>query len=157
MLELDSREGVRSWAMRLAGGEDKVVISDVRFPEDVSGEDGSDGDDDEVEEEEEEESAEEEVVAKRGRRGKGKVGLKVTSKGKENGKLKRGAKAPSVPKTNSSSPTVDDILVKLNGSQVKGKADKEGEWGVDVSNGRHVLEVGLKGGVIWKVYVERRL
>ena len=47
-----------------------------------------------------------------------------------------------------------EVIVKLNGVAKIRKDGKE-EWDVDLHVGSNVLEVGEKGGCIWRVYLER--
>ena len=65
-------------------------------------------------------------------------------------------------------PTIEDILVKLNGIQLNSRPDTPSslsddvktalEWDIEVTSGSHVLEVAQKSrGTAWKVYIERRV
>jgi chromatin structure-remodeling complex subunit RSC4 len=145
--------------MRLCPGETAVSVADVQFlpAEDDIGE-GSGGEEDDHEEHGEkddddgdESTIEVETPTRNGRR-------KKKGRGRAKGRSAAlTAKAKS--KTNVKKPKTvllpEDVHVKLNGSQMKAKEDNSGEWFVELPIGSHVLEVGTKGGMVWKVFVER--
>jgi chromatin structure-remodeling complex subunit RSC4 len=152
---LDHEEGVRTWAMRLGHGETAVSITDVTFlPADDDNADGSgeeDDHDDHDDDEGDESAMEVEAPAKNGRRkkkargrAKGRAAV-LTAKAKSKSNFKK-PKTVLLP---------EDVQVKLNGSQVKAKEDANEEWYVELPVGSHVLEVGTKGGMVWKVFAEK--
>ncbi len=129
---LSHRDGVKSWAIRLGPEEQTLSISDVTFIQD---EDDSSGDEDDME-------VDNQPAAKpkrgRGRPPKTKSETAVTKVKSKGGKKK---------------PKLGEIQVKLNG-QVK-DVDGKDTWNISVPVGNSTLEVGEKGGLIWKVYTQR--
>ncbi|KAF8846080.1 Bromodomain-containing protein [Paxillus ammoniavirescens] len=151
-LWLDHRDGVKSWAVRLGQGEKSLCVAEVKFFGDED-RDSSDEDADvnELEEEEQEEEEEEPIPKKRGR-GRPPKNPKAKAKAAAAAKkadlaLKKPPKAPTPPR--------ESIQIILNGTLISGKPDQEGVWDVELQVGTNVLEVGEKGGHIWKVYLER--
>ena len=145
--------------MKLGHGEKALTIANVRF---LGGEEESSGDEEDVDrkEEEEEDGLDTDDVPVRNGRKKGK------GKGKGRG---RGSAAKAGPaavlekgkskeilakKAKRSVPLLDDVQVKLNGTLVTGEEGKW-EWFVELPIGSHVVEVGAKGGMIWRVFAER--
>ncbi|KAL4070665.1 RSC complex protein [Scleroderma citrinum] len=134
---LDHRDGVKSWAIRLGQGEGSLLVADVKF----LGEDDRDSTDEETREEEIEEPA----IKKRGR-----------------GRMKNSkAKVKSTPVKKSdhttkkvSTPPHESIQIILNGTPVSSKTGEAG-WEMELQHGSNVLEVGEKGGHVWKVYLEK--
>jgi chromatin structure-remodeling complex subunit RSC4 len=151
-------DGVKNWAMRLGQGENALAVADVRF---LAGEEeessGDEGEDDQKDEEgnENESEAEVDVPVRNGRkrgRGRGR-GRTKGGAAKAIAAEKAKAKEPAV-KKGKKMPAPEDVQVKLNGVLVDPKEEK-GEWHVELLVGAHVLEVGSKGGAVWKVFVER--
>ncbi|KAH7886072.1 RSC complex protein [Phlebopus sp. FC_14] len=148
-LYLDYRDGVKSWAMRLGQGEESVSVGEVKFIGDAE-HDGSDEEAD-VQDVEEEEEEEEPAPKKRGRgrppknpKGKAKV-VATTRKGD-----------PALKKSHKPSDhSHEGIQIILNGTLVLEKADEEGVWDMELQVGSNVLEIGEKGGHVWKVFLER--
>ncbi|KAG8219550.1 Bromodomain-containing protein [Butyriboletus roseoflavus] len=144
---LDHRDGVRSWAIKLGHGEISISLSiaEIKFLGDED-RDSSDEDADAHDLEEEEE----EVPKKRGR-GRppknSKVKAKVVTAKKSDFAGKKTLKAAT--------PTRESIQIVLNGKPVGEKPEQEGVWDMDLQTGMNVLEVGEKGGHVWKVYFER--
>jgi hypothetical protein len=143
--------------MRLGQGEGAVSVADVRFFGDDEEEQGGE-DDPHDPEEAEEEAVDTELVSKNGKgkakRGRGrppKNSTRVAVVAKPT-KVTRSTK-PAPPKA--VTPLQDSIKIRLNGSVVQGKGDREGEWDVELRPGSNVLEVGEEGGMTWKVYMER--
>ncbi|KIK70664.1 hypothetical protein GYMLUDRAFT_973634 [Collybiopsis luxurians FD-317 M1] len=138
VLRLDHRDGVTNWAMRLERDEKGLSVREIVFmaepgdssEEDDDGEDDTDGD-----------TAEPEQPIKKRGRGRppkiSKVGVKSASPRKKRVK-KRG-----------------ETQVKLNGSYIGEDEENGGGWSVELATGRNILEVGEKGGLMWKVYAER--
>ncbi|KAF9041781.1 Bromodomain-containing protein [Hymenopellis radicata] len=130
---LSHRDGVKSWAIRLGPEEQTLSVSNVTFIQDDEDESSGDEDDMEVDDQ----------PAAKPKRGRGRppktksetAGTKVKSKG---GKKK---------------PKLGEIQVKLNG-QVK-DGDGKDKWNIPVPIGNSTLEVGEKGGLIWKIYTQR--
>jgi chromatin structure-remodeling complex subunit RSC4 len=149
---LDHEEGVRTWAMRLGHGEAAVTIMDISFlpaDDDNTNGSGEEEDHDDHEDDEDDESAMEvEAPAKNGRKKKkarGRAKGRTTAKAKLKSNLKK-PKTVLLP---------EDVQVKLNGSQVKAKDDANEEWYVELPLGSHILEVGTKGGMVWKIFAEK--
>ncbi|KDQ63230.1 hypothetical protein JAAARDRAFT_147324 [Jaapia argillacea MUCL 33604] len=144
-LVLDYRDGVKSWSLRLVGGESGVVVAQVKF---VGNEEEESSDEEKHPDEPGEDATPQIVKAKRGRgrpRKKPLVEVKVDPPPKvTNGKIPH-----KVPRG------TEDVVVKLNGSLVD--TSTPGEWDVDLPVGSNALEVGEKGGSVWKVYLERMI
>ncbi|KAI0936955.1 hypothetical protein AcV5_004968 [Taiwanofungus camphoratus] len=158
-LDLDDSDGVKSWAVRL-NGESGVRVSGVKFrghkeEDEESSEDEGKGRKDleqEEEEEEDEETAKEEIKVKRGR-GRPRKNVKATENQKpstEHTKSKNKGKAPSKPL-----PAHEELQVKLNDVLVKENEERTGEWDLELPIGSNILEVGEKGSVPWKIYLQK--
>lgn len=133
---LDHRDGVKSWAIRLGQGEGSLLVADVKF----LGEDDRDSSDEEARGEE----IEEPTLKKRGR-------------GRTTKNSKAKAKSTLVKEHTSkkvSTPTQEDVQIVLNGTSVTAKCGESG-WEMELQIGSNVLEVGEKGGYVWKVYLEK--
>ena len=156
-LVLDRADGVRTWALRLTGPEAFLVVSDVAFVSDGAAGDGdgeSSGDEaaakKQEEEEEEEEEEEKPVVSSPSKRRSGrshKRGAKG-SKGKAVATVRtrsKGKVAADVPR--------GEVQVKLNGALMT--SQDGGTWEVPVGVGLSVLEVGERGGMVWRVHLDR--
>ncbi|KAJ7654836.1 Bromodomain-containing protein [Mycena rosella] len=153
-LLLDHRDGVKTWAMRLGPGECAMRVADVTY----MGDDEDDSSDEEEEEEEEEESGDEDemdvdVPAKNGKKKGGKGKGRTRAKGKVVTAAAKALQAARAAKKEARK--IGEVQVKLNGFVVAEKADHPGQWMVELQAGSNVLEVGEKGGLIWKVYAER--
>lgn len=135
-LWLDHRDGVKSWAIRLSHGEASLFVADVKF----QGEDDRDSSDDEARDEEIEGPALKKRV--RGR---------TTKKSKAKGKL---AVVKDHASKKVSTPTQENIQIVLNGTSVTTKPGESG-WEMELQTGLNVLEMGEKGGHVWKVYLEK--
>jgi chromatin structure-remodeling complex subunit RSC4 len=149
---LDHRDGVKSWVVRLTHEEAGLCVKDIRFlgdeEEEESGAEEAREDRKEGKEEEEEESEADHPVTKNGRKkGKWRKG-RQKGKGTAKGKGTRGAKKTSKPK-------MDEVQVKLNGSAAKENEDTKGEWNLELPVGPNIVEIGEKGGLVWKVFAER--
>ncbi|KIP11141.1 hypothetical protein PHLGIDRAFT_28067 [Phlebiopsis gigantea 11061_1 CR5-6] len=143
-LDLSYRDGVKTWAARLSAGETSVRISEVRFSEDA--EEHSDGEEREQpeaerheEEEEEEEEQEQALPVKRGR------GRPKKNRGKDSPKGKGKARAKGQ--------VEDGVQVKLN--SVVLTPTEVGVWDVELPPGLNIVEIGAKGGVTWRAYLDR--
>lgn len=209
-LELDVREGVKVWSVRLLNKEKGLRISGVKFdvfsrstinsppkvePGAGAQEEEEEGDvkmnEDKEAEEEHEDDGEYEVGPSPTKRG-----VKGKRKGKGKGKVGRPKKVKVAPPPpvivtppTATIPFVntllgeEDVTVKINNTVVplrspvststetadesdeededgvptngKENKNKRWEWDVDVPLGSSVLEIGEKGGAVWKVYVDR--
>lgn len=153
---LDRREGVRTWAMRLVPGETGLNVDDLVFSGD-EGEESSEEDDEEELKQEEEDEDGSTSSPKNGRIRKGKVAVRrsqraaavltrttrsTVAKNKIQAKKKEAEK-------------IEEVLLKLNGVVVKEKEDTTRQWNISLPGGLNILEVGEKGGLMWKVYIER--
>ncbi|KAJ7109887.1 Bromodomain-containing protein [Mycena epipterygia] len=151
---LDHRDGVKTWAMRLGPKERSIRVADVTYMGDEE-EDSSDEEDEEDREEEEEDEDEMDVDAP-AKNGKKKGKGKGRSRGK--GKVATTAAAKALQAARAArkeARKIGEVQVKLNGLVVAQKADHTGQWTVDLQPGANLLEVGEKGGLVWKVYAER--
>jgi hypothetical protein len=144
-VELDHREGVRTWALRLGKNETSVLVTGIRFLTDEEDDEEDEHRESEKEEEEEEEEEEVPEVRKRGRPAKKGKGKTTSKPGKTSTKKQK------------TSPPEEEISVRINSSQISGNSETSGEWMVDVPLGSNSLEVSEKGGAVWKVYLDRRL
>ncbi|KAH7916459.1 RSC complex protein [Hygrophoropsis aurantiaca] len=153
---LDYRDGVKTWAMRLGYGENGVSIADVKFQGNEE-EEGSDQEDEAHSHLQEEEEEEEEPVPKK--RGRGRPPKNPAAKAKAAAAAAAAAKKierPSKPHAQKAvTPLRENIQVIANGTPVNEKNNEQGVWDIDLQVGMNVLEVGEKGGMIWKVYMER--
>ncbi|TFY71043.1 hypothetical protein EVG20_g1963 [Dentipellis fragilis] len=130
-----------TWALRLGPGEQGLRIANVLYL--GVEEEESSSDEEQVDEEEEEED-------EAPRKGKGKGKGKAASGKRKNGgvRIKDGVKLP--PKH-----LPPQLQVKLDASALTPVNEDEEEWDVELPVGSHVLELGEKGGLAWKVYVDR--
>lgn len=142
-LELDCRDGVKSWALRLVPGEMGVKITDASYLGDEEEESSSD----EQEEEEEVDGSESGIAGKGKGKGKGKA---KQGRARQVGavRIKDGVKLP--PKR-----VPPHLQVKLDASVIRATETNEDEWDVELGVGSHLLEMGEKGGAVWKVHIER--
>ena len=142
---LDHRDGVKSWAMKLGHGEISLSIADIKF----FGDEDRDSSDEDADAHDLEEEEEEEPLPKKRGRGRppknSKVKAKVAKKSDPAGKKASKAATPSR----------ESIQVVLNSKPVGEKPEQEGVWDMELQSGTNVLEVGEKGGHVWKVYLER--
>ncbi|KAG2044404.1 Bromodomain-containing protein [Suillus americanus] len=144
---LDHRDGVKSWAIRLGQGEKSISVAEIRFfgDDDETGDDEGDGNDEQPDDEEEEE---EPSPRKRGR-GRPPKNPKAKAKAAALAKKAEQKKAQNAP-----TPQQESILINLNGTAMNERLE-DGVWNMDLQVGSNVLEVGEKGGYVWKVYLER--
>ncbi|KAG6337064.1 hypothetical protein ID866_2017 [Astraeus odoratus] len=143
---LDHRDGVKSWAIRLSHGEQSLLVTNVKF---LCDEDRDSSDEESRDLAEEGEEVEAPAVKKRGR------GRNLKNP-KNKAKVTGGKKADPVPKKVPvvTSAPLESIQVVLNGTPVTTKSG-QGGWEMELQTGSNVLEVGEKGGHIWKVYLEK--
>lgn len=139
-LDLDYLDGVKVWSLQLVPGEMGLKIGDVTYLDDEEEEESSDEEAMEQEEEEEEEEEGDQGGSKGRGRGTNGNGGGV--------RIKDGVKLP--PKR-----IPPPMQVRLNKTAVKASGENEDNWDVEVPIGSHVLELGEKGGAVWKVYIQR--
>lgn len=171
-LDLSSEDGVKSWAMRLTGLETSLVVRSIHFAIEEEEEEAEEDENDQGGEDKAEHTSES-PKKKRGRGRPRKIAnvRKAAASGKEEPAGVKAVSSTTSPKhrrTSSSTPSIDDVVVKLDGMQIQAKpADSEateaiigdgsGGWDVEVNPGSHILEIGKKGNsILWKVFVERR-
>ncbi|KAI0640070.1 Bromodomain-containing protein [Trametes polyzona] len=134
-LVLHHEEGVRMWTMRLSGKESSLVLSDITFlarPEE--GEESS-GD-------EEHDDGDAPASPSKGKK-----------RGRPSRKRGKASEAAKKAKGKAAEPGLASVQVKLNGVVLKGR--ETGEWEIPLPTGISVLELGEKGGMVWKVYLDR--
>ncbi|KAF9270648.1 Bromodomain-containing protein [Marasmius fiardii PR-910] len=141
-INLDHRDGVASWAMRLDKSEQSLYFHEVTFFEEEDEDSGGEEENEEEDVDMEADTSPKQVKKKRGR-GRPKATRSVT---------KSAAKASPAQKKK---PSRGETQVKLNGNIVNRKTEDSSRWTVDLVIGLNTLEVGEKGGVIWKIYAER--
>ncbi|KAJ7040292.1 RSC complex protein [Mycena alexandri] len=145
---LDHRDGVKTWAMRLGPGERALSVADVTYMGDDE-EDSSDESESDSEESGEEEESDPDGPAKNGKKnvkGKGR-----SRKVRAPTAAMRALQAARAAKREARK--IGEVQVKLNGFLVT--PQDPGQWMIDLQIGANLLEVGEKGGLIWKVYAER--
>jgi hypothetical protein len=135
--------------IRVSKEERRLRISDIKFLRDEGEDSGvEEAQEEQEDKEEEEEEPELEGITKNGKKkGKGK------SKGKARGKA--GSKTKAARSVKKAKPKMDEIQVKVNGVVTKESEDHPGEWQVELLVGWNAIEIGEKGGLIWKVQAER--
>lgn len=47
------------------------------------------------------------------------------------------------------------MQVRLDKTVVRSSGENEDNWDIEVPIGSHILELGEKGGAVWKVYIQR--
>ncbi|KAJ7610806.1 RSC complex protein [Roridomyces roridus] len=156
-LILDHQDGVKTWVMRLGPGEHALSVADVTY----MGDEESDSSESELSEEEEEEDDDEMDVDGPVKNGKKKA--PAAAKGKLRNRAVKGKAASAAVKAlqaaraaKKEAKKIGEVQVKLNGLVIAEKTDRPGSWLVDLQPGsNNVLEVGEKGGLVWKVYATR--
>ncbi|KAF9074860.1 Bromodomain-containing protein [Rhodocollybia butyracea] len=141
-LNLDHRDSVTTWAMRLEQDEKSLSVREITFMAEPG--DSSDEDEDEDEEEIDVDVETEQPVKKR--RGRPPKVVKVAPAAKP--KTLNSPKKKKVKKRG-------DLQVKVNGTLLNEDEERAGNWTVALVVGSNILEVGEKGGLTWKVYAER--
>ncbi|KAF7347563.1 Stearoyl-CoA desaturase [Mycena venus] len=142
---LDHRDGVKTWAMRLGPGERALSVSDVTYMGDEEEDSSESSEEEDSEDSEEEES--DDAIAKNGKK-KGKGRGRGRPKGKAATAAAKALQAARAAKKEARK--IGEVQVKLNGNVVAHQADHPGQWMVDLQAGLNLLEVGEKGGLIWK-------
>lgn len=171
LLDLDS--GVRSWAVRLGSDEKGLIVKNVKFEKSGNGDEGSD---------EERDKGPSEVVLPPKKRGRGRprknpvVDKPAESTAQEN--LEAANENAIIKKPTGIIPAAENVVVRLDGIVIAHKTSSEAqegdvfdtldaptdaggtklkssdEWDINLSSGRHMIEIGRKGGsVFWQVYV----
>ncbi|KAF5352501.1 hypothetical protein D9756_005882 [Leucocoprinus leucothites] len=158
---LDHREGVKTWVMRLVPGETGIDVDDLVFVGDDEGEESSDEEDEEDFRQEDEEDEMEidgsTSSPKNSKTKKGKVAVRRSQRAAAvTTRTTRSAVAKNrIQEQKKEAEKVEEALLKLDGAVVKEKEDATRQWNVSLSTGSHILEVGEKDGLMWKVYIER--
>ncbi|KAK1233682.1 Protein kinase alk2 [Marasmius sp. AFHP31] len=148
-ISLDSRDGVSNWAMRLDKSEQSLYFHEVTFfeeDEDDEAQSGAEGDAEETENidmDVDNSPSKPEKKKKRGRGRPPKIARAVVNTPKV------------VPTVGKKKPPRGETQLKVNGTVVNEKEENSGRWSVDLVVGPNILEVGEKGGAIWKIYAER--
>jgi hypothetical protein len=135
--------------IRVSKEERRLRISDIKFLRDEGEESGvEDAQEEQEDKEDDDEELEVEGITKNG---------KKKSKGKSKGKArgKTGSKTKAARSAKKAKPKMDEIQVKVNGVITKESEDHAGEWQLELLVGWNAIEIGEKGGLIWKVQVER--
>ncbi|KXN88870.1 Protein polybromo-1 [Leucoagaricus sp. SymC.cos] len=133
---LDHREGVKTWVVRLGPGETGVQVDDLVFMGDEDGDETSDEEEEDLKQEEEDD-----------------MDVDGSASSPKNGKARKGK--PAIRRSQRTAAKVEEVLLKLNGTAVKEKEDTTRQWDVSLPVGSNILEVGEKGGLMWKVHIER--
>ncbi|OJT10011.1 Protein polybromo-1 [Trametes pubescens] len=135
-LVLHQEDGTRTWTMRLGGSETSVILSNITFIGLLE------HDEDSGAEEEAEAQADGEDGASPAKGKKRARFARTRAKASETAKKAKG-KAP-------------EMQVKLDGAVMAFRTGMEGsEWEVPLPPGVSVLEFGEKGGMVWRVYMDR--
>ena len=179
-IDLDHRDGVKTWSVRLGPGEVSVRVGDVRFLASHHGDDGESSDDEDHKDkdkekdekdktddaekpatadteqqsqqrEEEEEEADEPPPqpVKRGRgrpRKKPRGGKPVVEASPRDNEKAKAAHGPVVE---------EEVQLKCNGSVITPSEDAKETWEVTLTLGLNIVEIGEKGGNVWRMYLER--
>ncbi|KAL7285080.1 hypothetical protein ACG7TL_000172 [Trametes sanguinea] len=138
-LVLHHEEGVKTWALRLSRAETSFVLSNVTFLSHGEDEEESSGDEDQEQKspgkEVEDGNASPPKARKRGRpRKRGKAAEAKKAKGK-------------------AADGLTGVQVKLNNVPLMSRED--GMWESQLPVGLNVLELGERGGMVWKVYLDK--
>lgn len=145
MLNLDYRDGVKFWALRLASNETEVHVDHIVFFDDEEGDDTTEERDNDAEEE----HVDEDLESAHSKGNRKKIQAMARTKSKASKGAANKAKTMSAKKKQK---TV--VQVKFNGTAVKSAQDRS-KWVLQPSPGMNILEVGENGGLLWKVYVQR--
>ncbi|KAK7058434.1 hypothetical protein VNI00_002068 [Paramarasmius palmivorus] len=145
-INLDQRDGVSNWVIRFDKAEHSLCVHEVCFVDDLD-EDSSGG-----EEDGDEADMEVDEAPKTGkkRRGRGRPPKNTRSVAAAKAAVKASPQQQPKKKVEKG-----EIQVKINGTIVNEKEEEKGRWTVELTSGSNILEVGEKGGTIWKVYAER--
>lgn len=137
IINLDSQLGVRNWAVRLGANETGFCVENITFT-------GHD-EDDSSEEEDDDDGDEDDDVSpqpRRKRKGRGRP-------------PRRHAKTRATKKAKKKSAKLGDVQVKVDGTIMPEQEERSGSWSIGLKPGMHTIELGEKGGLIWKIYAVR--
>ncbi|XP_006454163.1 hypothetical protein AGABI2DRAFT_196990 [Agaricus bisporus var. bisporus H97] len=152
---LDYREGVKTWVLRLTSGESEIDVDDLVFLADEEEEGSSDEEEEDLEENDMDIDG---PTAKNGRPRKGRTSTRRSQKNTPiNMRTTRSAAAVAKSKVieQKKEDKIEEVQLKLNGTVMEEKQEAARKWNINVSAGSNTLEVGEKGGLMWKVYIER--
>ncbi|PPR01936.1 hypothetical protein CVT24_001275 [Panaeolus cyanescens] len=152
-LTLDQQDGVKSWSLRLGRGETTFIISDVSFmgEEEDESSDEDDDDDMDVDIETPQTSPKANGRKKGKRRGRPPKAVALAAKAQQAAAAARAAKAQKKKEASK----IGEVQLKLNGVLVSEQTDNPGEWNVNLPVGSNTIEIGERGGMIWKIYAVR--
>jgi uncharacterized protein YfaP (DUF2135 family) len=151
---------VKAWVLRLTSGESEINVDDLVFLADEEEEGSSDEEEEELKQEEENDIDTDGPTssAKNGRTRKGRSSIRRSQKTTPtNMRTTRSAAAVAKNKVleKKKEEKIEEVQLKLNGTVVNEKQEATRQWNVNLSAGSNTLEVGEKGGLMWKVYIER--
>lgn len=147
--------------MRLAPGETGLHVDDLVFAGDEDGEESTDEEEEEeLKQEEEDDDMEVDGSTSSPKNGKTRKGKPAVRRSQRAAAVTTRTTRSTVAKNKvqekqKEAEKVEEVLLKLNGVAVKEKEDTMRQWNVNLPIGSNILEVGEKGGLMWKVYVER--
>lgn len=152
-LTLDQQDGVKSWSLRLGQGETTFIVSDVSFMGEEEDESSDDDDDDDMDVDFEASQTSPKANGRRKgkRRGRPPKAVALAAKAQQAAAAARAAKAQKKREASK----IGEVQLKLNGVVISEQTDNPGEWSVYLPVGYNTVEIGEKGGMIWKVYAER--
>ena len=178
-LDLDHKDGVKTWSVRLGPGETNIWVGNVRFSSSNHGEGGESSDEEDNKDKEKEKEKEKD---KRKEKDSEKVPGTESAQQREEeeepeeaqaqlqtkpkrprGRPRKRTRKP-VPEPNSkdkgkdkapNGPLEDEVQLKCNGTVVQPLEDEKETWEVNLVVGMNVIEVGEAGGVVWRMYLER--
>ncbi|KAL0951592.1 hypothetical protein HGRIS_008273 [Hohenbuehelia grisea] len=146
-LHLDHRDGVKTFATRLGAGERSLRVTGISV---VSNEEEESSDEEQADEDEGGDDAMEvDAPTKNGRkpakgRGRKRQGKPTKPAVRSDGTAKK--QKPS---------SKCELQVKLNGEVVQRSSDNAEDWLLELNAGMNGVEVGEKGGLVWRLLVER--
>lgn len=135
-LVLHHEDGTRTWTMRLHGSETGIILSNVTLLYML----------DESSSEDEEFDGEDDASPTKGKKRGGPA--------RKGGKASEAAEKAKA-KERATQPAYDNVRAKLNGVVVEYTMGREDVWEMSLPPGISVLEFGQKGGMVWKVYLDR--
>ncbi|KAI9060517.1 Bromodomain-containing protein [Trametes sanguinea] len=138
-LVLHHEEGVKTWAMRLSKAETSFVLSNVTFLSHGEDEEESSGDEEQEQKSPDKDAEEGDASPTRSRkRGRPRKRGKAAEAKRAKGKATEGPAG---------------VQVKLNNVSLMSRED--GVWESQLPVGLNVLELGGRGGMVWKVYLDK--
>ncbi|TFK26643.1 peptidase M24A, methionine aminopeptidase [Coprinopsis marcescibilis] len=130
-VELNHRDGVKSWAIRLAPGESRVIVKGVAFMNyrDDEEEESSDEEEEDEDEEDEDDMDVDTTPTKNGRAKK--------AKGKKRGRppTRASARQANLKSVKKKSSKPGEIQVKVNSQVIKEQPEQPGEWDIHLPVG----------------------